>query len=119
MQPGPQFFGESRVDGSVALDAAHAGKGRRDKPDPKMRFALAVELGLMSILDMMVAGMKMALVDHGEPLGRKCLFQLGFDAGLYRHKRLLCPYMGGHIWGPPQKRHLRAKLETLSGDLSR
>src|SRR5262245_16956755 len=89
-----QFVGEGRVHCAVALDAAHAGEDGRHKPHAEMRLALAVELGVVARLDMVMAGMKMALVDHGKPLGRECLLQLGFDACLYRHRRLLCPYMG-------------------------
>ena len=40
----------SCVDGAVALDAAHAGKGRRHDADAEMRLALAVELGVMAAI---------------------------------------------------------------------
>ena len=42
MDAGLQFVGKQLVDGAVAVDAAHAGKGGRDDADAEMRLAGAV-----------------------------------------------------------------------------
>ena len=52
----------------MALDAAHAGKGRRDDADAEMRLAGAVEFLLLAVLEMMMAGVEVAFVDDGKPL---------------------------------------------------
>ena len=41
-----------------------------------MRLAGAVELGVMAAVDMVVAGVQVAFVDDGQPLGRKACVSL-------------------------------------------
>src|SRR4051812_18423914 len=64
-----QLGGEQIVDGAMALDPAHAGESGADEADAEMRLALAVEGLVMARFHGVMAGMKMALVDHLQPLG--------------------------------------------------
>ena len=93
MHAGLQFVGQQFVDGAVAVDAAHAGKGRRDDADAKMRLAGAVIGAVMAGAVVVMAGMEMAFVDDDQPLRRKCLVQLVFHGRLYGHRRFPSPYL--------------------------
>jgi hypothetical protein len=93
MNAGFQFVREQFVDGAVALDAAHAGKVRRNDADAEMRLAGAGERRMMAGLDVMMAGVKVAFVDDGEPFGRKRRFQLVFHRRLYGHPGFPSPHL--------------------------
>jgi hypothetical protein len=48
---------------------------------------------MMAGLGMVMACMKVAFVDDGEPFGRKCRFQLVFHLGLYGHPGFPSPHL--------------------------
>jgi hypothetical protein len=73
-----KFIGQYRIHGAVALDAAHAGEGRRDDADAEMRLAGSVEGLMMARLGMVMPGMEVALINDFQPFGRQRAFQLGF-----------------------------------------
>jgi hypothetical protein len=92
MEAGLEFGSQGSIDGAVSIDPAHAGKGGCDNSYPEMRFALAVELGDMAVLDMMMARMQVAFIDDRQPIGRKSLGQFRFDRRLYGHRRYPSPH---------------------------
>lgn len=89
-----QFSGENVIDGPVPLDAAHARKGGGHDADTKMRFTLAVESAIFAGTGLAMAGMKVAFIDDGKALGRKCRLKPRLDRGLDGQGSLPSPYEG-------------------------
>ena len=85
MDPAGEFLLQERVDLPVPLDAALAGEGDADHPNPEMRLAGAVEGLVMRASGVVMPGMEVAFVDDLEPLGRECLTQLFLDPRPCRH----------------------------------
>src|SRR5690606_5149905 len=85
-----QFFLQQRVDGAVALDATHSGKGVGNDADAEMRFAGAVVDFMMAAILMVMAGVEMAFVNDFKALGSE-------SRGQFRFHRALFAIVNGHL----------------------
>ena len=94
VQPGLQFGRQEIVDRTVTRDAAHTGEGGGDDTDPKMGFPGAVERRVMAAFHMVMTSMKVAFVDHDQPLRGEAAGQFVFDRRLYGHSLTVSPNEG-------------------------
>src|SRR5690606_28301077 len=85
-----QFFLQQRVDGAVALDATHSGKGVSNDADAEMRFAGAVIDFMMTAILMVMAGVEVAFVNDFKALGNE-------SRGQFRFHRALFAIVNGHL----------------------
>ena len=115
MQAGVQLLRQKLVDATMARDAAHPGEGSRDDADAEMGFAGSVEGGVVAGLDMMMAGVKVALVDDLQPLGRQRFGQSRLDFVLYRQIRHPSPYepLAGAAEGDSAVRAILREMSIL------
>ena len=93
MDAAPKLLREDIVDCPMAINPTHAAECLRDDADAKMRLAGSIEFFFTTVVQMVVSGMQMALVQNDQALRRKVSRQLFFNCFLYRQTELLIPYV--------------------------
>jgi len=116
MDTAPKLLREDVVDCPVTVDPIHAAECLRNDADAKMRLTGSIEFLFTTVVQMVVPGMQMALVQNDQALRRKMSRQLFLNCFLYRQTKLLIPYVANPTLSKIPAGH--AGWQTSSVELS-